>query len=481
MDWRDRLTVWFRHAFFYGDNWVSICAGILTTATGFTLLWSWFRELASPHSALPYVGILLFVLLPLLFLVGLFLIPFGMWLKYKRLTKAGQAPEVMPKIDLSTRHIRKVLTVVAVATFLNIALLGVATVRGVEYMDSSKFCGLTCHTPMIMEYRAFVDSPHSRVGCAQCHIGPGADSFMRAKLAGVRQLFGVVFNNYHRPIPSPVESLRPAKETCESCHWPQKFHGNKILVKTHYGDDIANTPAITVLMLKIGGRSGEANTRIHGRHIDTSERITYSSADERRQVIPRVVYRDDKGQMVEYVSTDTKLTPEQLAKLPQRSMDCVDCHNRPTHAFESPEWAMDRRIQEGLVSRDIPFIHKKGVEVLKGEYKDQNDASVRIPKALVDFYQANYPEVYRDKKAMIEAAAVAVKDAYLRNVSPEMKLTWGTHPNHIGHQDGGCFRCHDGSHVSKDGRTIAGDCDTCHTILAQDDPNPKILQDLGTK
>ncbi len=481
MDWRDRLTVWFRHAFFYGDNWVSICAGILTTATGFTLLWSWFRELASPHSALPYVGILLFVLLPLLFLVGLFLIPFGMWLKYKRLTKAGQAPEVMPKIDLSTRHIRKVLTVVAVATFLNIALLGVATVRGVEYMDSSKFCGLTCHTPMIMEYRAFVDSPHSRVGCAQCHIGPGADSFMRAKLAGVRQLFGVVFNNYHRPIPSPVESLRPAKETCESCHWPQKFHGNKILVKTHYGDDIANTPAITVLMLKIGGRSGEANTGIHGRHIDTSERITYSSADERRQVIPRVVYRDDKGQMVEYVSTDTKLTPEQLAKLPQRSMDCVDCHNRPTHAFESPEWAMDRRIQEGLVSRDIPFIHKKGVEVLKGEYKDQNDASVRIPKALVDFYQANYPEVYRDKKAMIEAAAVAVKDAYLRNVSPEMKLTWGTHPNHIGHQDGGCFRCHDGSHVSKDGRTIAGDCDTCHTILAQDDPNPKILQDLGTK
>jgi len=198
-------------------------------------------------------------------------------------------------------------------------------------------------------------------------------------------------------------------------------------------------------------------------------------------VIPKVVYRDDKGQMVEYLSTDSKLTPDQLAKLPQRAMDCVDCHNRPTHAFESPEWAMDRRIQEGLVSRDIPFIHKKGVEVLKVEYKDQNDASARIPKALVDFYQANYPEVFKEKKALIEAAAVAVKDAYLRNVSPEMKLTWGTHPNHIGHQDGGCFRCHDGSHVSKDGRTIAGDCDTCHTILAQDDPNPKILQDLGTK
>jgi NapC/NirT cytochrome c family, N-terminal region len=481
MDWKDRLTEWFRHAFFYGDNWVSIVGGIVTTASGFTLLWSWFRELASPHSALPYVGILLFVLLPLLFLVGLFLIPFGMWLKFRRLGKAGEQPKVMPKVDLTTKHIRHVLTVVVIATGLNIALLGVATVRGVEYMDSSKFCGLTCHTPMIMEYRAFTDSPHSRVGCAQCHIGPGADSFMKAKLAGVRQLFGVVFNNYHRPIPSPVESLRPAKETCESCHWPQKFSGNKILVKTHYGDDEANTPAITVLMLKIGGRSGEVNTGIHGRHIDTSERIMYSPGDERRQVIPRVIYRDDKGQMVEYDSTDSKLTPEQLAKLPQRGMDCVDCHNRPTHAFETPEWAMDRRIQEGGVSREIPFIHKKGVEVLKVEYKDQAEATVKIPKALTDFYQASYPEVYKAKRAQIEAAAVVIKDAYLRNVSPEMKLTWGTHPNHIGHQDGGCFRCHDGSHTSKDGRTIAGDCDTCHQILAQDDPDPKILKELGTK
>jgi hypothetical protein len=438
--------------------------------------------MASPHSALPYVGLLLFVALPVVFLFGLFLIPLGMGLKRRRLRKAGGVPTITPKIDLTTRHIRNVLVFVVAATGLNIALLGVATVRGVEYMDSSKFCGLTCHTPMIMEYRAFSDSPHSRVGCAQCHIGPGADSFMKAKLAGVRQLFGVVFNNYHRPIPSPVESLRPAKETCESCHWPQKFHGNKILVKSHYGDDEANTPAITVLMLKIGGRTGELNTGIHGRHIDTSERITYFSTDERRQEIPRVIYRDDKGQMVEYLATDTKATPEKLAKAPSRGMDCVDCHNRPTHAFESPEWAMDRRITEGLVSREIPFIHKKGVEFLKGEYKNQAEAEVKLPKAVLDFYQTNYPEVFKAKRALIEAAAVAIRDAYLRNVSPEMRLTWGTHPNHIGHQEGGCFRCHDGNHTTKDGsRTIAGDCDTCHTILAQDDPDPKILKDLGTK
>jgi hypothetical protein len=171
-----------------------------------------------------------------------------------------------------------------------------------------------------------------------------------------------------------------------------------------------------------------------------------------------------------------------MAKIPERKMDCVDCHNRPTHAFESPEWAIDRNITEGRISRDIPFIHKKGVEIIKAEYKSQKEAEVLIPKALMDFYQANYPEVYRDKRAQLEVAATAVKDAYLRNVSPEMKLTWGTHPNHIGHQDGGCFRCHDGMHSTPDGKkTIAGDCDTCHTILAQDDPDPKVLKDLGTK
>ncbi len=479
MDWKDRMTDWFRLAFFYGDNWISILGGILTTGTGFTLLWSWFRELASPHSASPYVGILLFILLPVVFLVGLVMMPLGMWLRFRKMRKAGTAPEVTPKVDLTSRHIRKVLTMVAIATGLNIALLGVATVRGVEYMDSSKFCGLTCHTPMIMEYRAFADSPHSRVGCAQCHIGPGVDSFFAAKMAGVRQLFGVVFNNYHRPIPSPVESLRPAKETCEACHWPQKFHGNQILVRNHYLDDEGNTPSITVLMLKIGGRSGEQNTGIHGRHIDTSERISYVATDERRQNIVKVTYRDDKGNLVEYFGGEAK---EGEKPRPERKMDCVDCHNRPTHAFESPEWAIDHRITKGMISRELPFIKKKAVELLKIPYRTQAEGAAAIAKGIVDFYQTSYPALYRDKKALVDAAAAGVQDAYTRNVYPEMKLTWGTHPNQIGHQEGGCFRCHDGSHSTKDGsKTIAADCDSCHTILAQDDPDPKILKDLGTR
>jgi nitrate/TMAO reductase-like tetraheme cytochrome c subunit len=481
MGWSEKSRNLGRLAFFASDNWITILGIILTTGAGFTQVWSWFLELAQPHTVHPYVGIVLFMVLPMIFIVGLLLIPAGILLRRHKLQKEGKLPKESPKVDLSAPHIRKVLWFVAAATLVNIVLMGTATVRGVGYMDSSRFCGLTCHTPMVTEYRAFTDSPHSRVGCAQCHIGPGTESFMRAKLAGVRQVFGVVFNNYSRPIPSPVVSLRPARETCEECHWPQKFSGDKILVRTHYGEDAESTPSTTVLMLKIGGMTGAASTGIHGRHLDAKSRITYVAGDPQRQTIRQVTYRDDKGQMVDFVSADVKPAPGS-ENMEARQMDCVDCHNRPTHAFEMPDIAVDRLINDGRYSRELPFAKKQAVAILKADYPSQDAAAVQIPQAVAAYYQSAYPEVFSKKRDLVDAAGNALKDAYLRNVSPEMKLTWGTHPNHIGHQDGGgCFRCHDGSHTTKDGRSIKADFDTCHVILAQDERDPKILKDLGIK
>jgi len=479
MGWFEKLRNLGRLAFFAGDNWISILGVVLTTGAGFTLVWSWFLEIAAPHTVHPYVGIVLFMILPMIFVLGLLMIPAGILLRRRKLRLEGHLPLESPKIDLSSRKIRKVLLLVAGLTLVNIVLMGTATVKGVAYMDNSKFCGLTCHTPMVTEYRAFLDSPHSRVGCAQCHIGPGTESFVRAKLAGVRQVFGVVFNNYTRPIPSPVMNLRPARETCEDCHWPQKFSGNKLVVRTHFGDDIDSTPAVTVLMLKIGGHDGRSNTGIHGRHLDQGSRITYLAGDAQRQTVAKVTYRDDKGQEVEYASADVKITPE-AAKLPERQMDCVDCHNRASHIFVMPEQAIDQALSNGRISRELPFIRKQAVAILKADYPSQDAASQQIPKAVNDYYQANYPQVYQQKRALVDAAGQVVAAAFLRNVSPEMKLTWGTHPNHLGHEDGGgCMRCHDGSHTTKDGKAIAAECDTCHVILAQDEKNPKILKDLG--
>jgi hypothetical protein len=321
------------------------------------------------------------------------------------------------------------------------------------------------------------------VGCAQCHIGPGAGWFVKSKLSGTRQLFAVAFNTFQRPIPSPVEHLRPARETCEQCHWPQKFSGDKMFISTKYAEDESNTPSTTVLLVKIGGRTWQGKAGIHGRHLDTEERISYIATDARRQEIPKVIYRDDNGKTVEYVSDDLKKVPAgTLAKLPVRKMDCVDCHNRPTHAFQLPDRALDKAITEGRISRDLPFVKKAGLEILKKEYTDREAASFQIPLAVADFYKNKYPEVFLQKRGQVDAAGQAVKAIYLRNVFPEMKITWGTHPNHIGHEESpGCFRCHDGAHTSADGRTIAADCTTCHTILAQDEKDPKILKDLAAK
>ncbi|MBI4912366.1 MAG: NapC/NirT family cytochrome c [Acidobacteria bacterium] len=483
MSGSDRLRDLARLVFHLGNNKISLAGTVLTTGSAFTLVWFWVMEATSHRAVNPYVGILLFLLLPGLFVIGLMLIPLGMWLRRRRLAKEGALPTVYPQIDLGTPSVRNAILLVILATGANIVLMGNASIKGVEYMDSNQFCGLTCHTVMAPEYTAFLNSPHSRVGCAQCHIGPGAGWFVKSKLSGTRQLFAVAFKTFSRPIPSPVDHLRPARETCEQCHWPQKFHGDKLLVRTKFGEDEANTPSTTVLLLKIGGTTWQGKAGIHGRHLDNEERIHYISVDGRRQEIPKVTYRDDSGKLVEYVSDDLKKVPaDKLAKAESRAMDCVDCHNRPTHAFELPDRAVDKAMMEGRVSRDLPFVKKTAVALLKKEYPSREAAAAQISAGIADFYKTTYPEVFKQKQALVEAAAVAVKEIYLRNIFPEMKINWGTHPNQIGHEESaGCFRCHDGSHKAADGRVIEADCTTCHTILAQDEKDPKVLKDISPK
>src|SRR5450755_1315949 len=367
-------------------------------------------------------------------------------------------------------------------TFVNVALMGTASYKAVEHMDSVQFCGQTCHSVMAPEYTAYLNSPHSRVACVDCHIGSGAPWFVRAKISGVRQLFAVNLKTYSRPIPSPVRNLRPARDTCERCHWPEKFTGDKFLVKTKYSDDETNTPATSVLLMKIGGRTAQGHVGIHGRHLDVGSRIEYVSTDGRRQVIPRVTYVDDSGKKVEYISDEIKTTPQQLAAAEHRTMDCMDCHNRPAHAFQMPERAVDEAMNSGAIDKDLPFIKKQSVSVLRVGYPSRDTASEKIPQALVDFYKTKFPQTYQAHRAAVETAAQQVKAIYLRNIYPEMKIVWGSYPNNLGHDDFlGCFRCHDGKHKSSDGRVINDDCSACHQVLAMEEKDPKVLADLGLK
>lgn len=478
----DSIRRWARPVYYLGQNPISLAGAVLTTSGALTLIAFWFYDFLLPGPPHPYIGILLFLILPGIFVFGLFLIPIGILLRRRSLRAKGELLDVYPAIDLRQPLVRRGFSLVGLATMANVVIFGTASYRGVEYMDTTQFCGQVCHTVMEPEFTAYQNSPHARVSCVECHIGPGAGWFVRSKLSGVRQVFAVTFHTYSRPIPAPVKYLRPARETCEACHWPQRFTGDKFVVKTTYKDDEKNTPQTTALLLKVGGRTWQGSVGIHGRHLDEGSRIQYISIDLGRQVIPVVYYTDDKGKTVEYVSTDIQATKQQLAAGEHRSMDCIDCHNRPTHAFQLPENAVNAQMAAGFISPELPFIRKKAVELLKADYPDRDTAQRRIVEEINAYYRTNYPNVYNARRSLVQQSAENVANIYLRNIFPSMKMIWGVHPNNLGHNDfPGCFRCHDGSHTGADGQVITNDCTACHNLLAVEEENPKVLTDLGLK
>jgi hypothetical protein len=350
-------------------------------------------------------------------------------------------------------------------TLANVVIVSLAAYRGVEYMDSVAFCGQVCHGVMQPEFAAYQDGPHSRVTCVQCHIGPGASWFARSKLSGTRQVFAVTLNTYSRPIPSPVQNLRPAREVCEQCHWPEKFHGDKIRRVYEYGEDEKNTESTTTLQVHVGGGSERLGTAqgIHW-HMNVANEVEYIATDDRRQVIPWVRIKDRFGNVREYTTPGT--TPDQLAKGERRRMDCMDCHNRPSHPMAAtPERAVNEMMARDEVPKTLPFVRREAVKALKATYATQDAATEGISRTLRDFYRTHFSDIYMSRRQDVEKAVAATDRAYRRNVFPEMHVQFGTYPNNIGHMDfPGCFRCHDDNHKSREGKAIGQDCESCHKI-----------------
>jgi NapC/NirT cytochrome c family protein len=482
MNLRERIRGWSQPIYFLSQNTITLAGTVITTSTAATTIAFWFYEILLPGPPHPYIGILFFLIFPGIFVFGLLLIPLGIWLQRRTLRRKGTLPKTFPDIDLHLPMVRRTLEYVAFGTMINLLIVGTASYLGVQYMETQNFCGATCHVVMQPEYTTYQNSPHSRVACVDCHIGAGATWFVRSKLSGLGQVYAVAFHTYPRPIPSPVRNLRPAQATCEQCHWPQRFTGDKFLVNTSYKDDENNTPQTDVFLMKVGGRTWQGSVGIHGHHLARGVSVRYISTDAERQIIPVVDYTDDEGKTTEFVSTDMKPTKEQLDKSDHRVMDCVDCHNRPTHTFDLPENAVDKQMSLGRISAVLPYIKKKAVEVLKVNYTTREVAQQSITSEITAFYQTNYPEIDRANRNLVQQAGKEVANIYLRNIFPDMRVTWGTHPNNLGHNDSpGCFRCHDGNHTSADGQTITNDCSACHQILASGEEHPKILTDLGLK
>jgi nitrate/TMAO reductase-like tetraheme cytochrome c subunit len=465
---------WVRPALFFGNNPVSLAGGAITSASGVTMIGYWLVELFGRPYDNPYLGIIFFLILPLLFVAGLVLIPIGLFARRAKLKKAGQIPAEFPKVDLNDHIFRHGLDIVLVATIVNLLVVAMASYRGAAYMDSPQFCGQSCHV-MHPEYTAYKIAAHSHVACVECHIGSGAQSYFEAKVEGTRQVVEVTFGTYPRPIPSPVKNLRPARVICEGCHTPARFVGERLLVKSSFADDAQNSETQTVLVLHLGGLDGLSHlTGIHGVHLG---HIEYIATDPTRTTIPWVQKRNADGTETVFSALPAGSS---IPKGERRVMDCIDCHNRAAHPFVTAEEAINQAMSDGPVSPELPFVHKEGLMLLKANYATQEEARAKIPAQLADFYRSNYPQIMATKANLVKRAGDGLATIYSQNVFPYMKVTWGTHPSHIGHMSyPGCFRCHDDSHVAKDGTAIPQDCSTCHNLLAVDEAKPKVLTDLG--
>ena len=457
--------------FLLTQHWLSLLgAALLATAV---LSWLFVLPLQiRGHAPNPYVGIIVFLVLPAVFFLGLALVPLGIYLRKRQIREKLTEPAFDRKSAL-----RRLAWFFGIVTLLNVVIGTQLTYRAVEHMETPQFCGASCHV-MNPELAAYRNSPHSRVECVECHVAPGSAGWISSKKNGVRQLIETTLGTAPKPIPSALETNRlvPARETCENCHWPQMFSGARLRVFSKYAEDEANTRSETVLMMLVGGNQVFG---IHGAHLGPGVHIRYAAADPKRQTIPWVEYRNTKtGDVRTFVSPDS--SRDSAKELPKFEMECVDCHNRPTHTFDLPERAMDKGLALGDIPVSLPFIKKQGVELLKANYATGAEAAEKLPASLVGFYQHNYPDLYSKRQEDIQQAGRAILAIYQRNVFPDLKVTWGTYPNNLGHTDfPGCFRCHDGSHAAGDGKTIAQDCNTCHQPLAIEEASPEILNTLG--
>jgi hypothetical protein len=409
----------------------------------------------------PYAGIVVFVLVPALFVVGLLLIPLGSWIE-RRAGRAAAAP-AWPRIDLGDPTIRRNIFLLVAATLVNLGIVSIASYGTVEYTESQAFCGQVCHSVMEPEFVAHQNGLHGRVHCVACHVGPGTAGFLRAKLNGTRQLWLAVSGTHARPIPTPLESIPSVMSSCESCHFPDRFAGDVIKVLYEHASDEANTQTRTTLRLHVGGSIGGTGTGtgIHW-HMNRSNAVEYVALDDERMQIPYVRVSTPTGRVREYFAEG--VTPESVAGKPRRRMDCLDCHNRPAHTFgDSAERAVDAAIGTGQISSKIPFIRREAVNALRGVYATQELALREIDRSIRAAMNARLPHPFEE--ADLSRAIGVTQAIYRTNVFPSMKIEWGTYPNQIGHTTStGCFRCHDDGHKTTEGLAIRQDCELCHAI-----------------
>jgi|GEM_PF-51092 len=450
------------------NNQITLAGAFLAIIGLLGLLTFGLFHLAVPVTN-PYVDIVGYLLMPGILLFGLIAMPLGILLRSWRLHRRDPKQKLIfgfPRIDLNDPSQRRAAKVVVGGTFILLPVVGVSSYQGYHFTDSVTFCSQACHAVMEPQAVTYAQSGHARVPCAACHIGSGASWFVKSKLSGTRQVLAVLRDNYSRPIPPAIQHLRPARETCEQCHWPEKFFGAQLADLTRFASDENNTPHEIKMLLKTGsgsrsaGRAGGAHM-----HIAWAGRIEYVAADDKLQNIPWVKMTDPEGNEAIFRS-DGRPHSAPKPDGQTRNMDCMDCHNRPAHDFLAPADAVDIALREGTIDQMLPFIKREAVAALVHPYPDARSAEDGIAAAITGFYSTNHVDVWQEQQALIHRAIETVTKIYHTSVFSHMRVDWQTYPDNIGHRiSPGCFRCHDGRHIDQDGNAIIHACDACHTFL----------------
>jgi nitrate/TMAO reductase-like tetraheme cytochrome c subunit len=347
------------------------------------------------------------------------------------------------------------------------------TVYGWNYTNSPEFCGSACHT-MPPEYNAYLRSPHARVRCVECHIGRDVVTTQFTRKAGdLRHVILTVTEDYEFPI--YTRAMRPARESCETCHFPEKFSDDSLREIRTFQADQENSLEHTYLIMKTGGGSKREGLG-RGIHWHIENEVRYLATDRLEQDIPYVRAIDDDGNITEYYDIASGITPDDVAGSTLETMDCITCHNRVTHTIPDPDDAVDQAIFKDLIPRDLPFIKEESVHLLNQRYSSQEEASEAFSK-LDDFYAEEHPEIHDERQEDIQQTIQTLRDIYSQIVFPEQKVDWETHPDNLGHiDDPGCFRCHDGKHLSGTGEAIRLECNLCHSVPVRADDSTLVSE-----
>jgi len=437
-------------------------AGVVITTVAAVLFITLLLAALAGMLTNPYAGLIVLIGIPALFVLGLLLIPLGVWRQHRNQLRHPGAVVDWPVVDLRVQGVRRTTLLIVALTSVNIVIVLLAGYGSLHAMESPIFCGQTCHTPMRPQFTAWRAGPHARVACVDCHIGEGAKGFVHAKAGGVRQLVELATNSYSRPIP-PGAAMPPGAQarTCGTCHQPGRPVGDRLRVIREYADDEANAETVTTLQMHVRGASSPSPGPAIHHHADPGLSMEYVATDAERKTIPYIKVTDASGQVREYRAPDT--TDQMISSGSRHTMDCIDCHNTVGHPFaQTPEQAVDQAMAAEPAARAIPFARREGIRLVKESYASREAAERAIDEGLRGFYQARGSV---DPKAVAQTVS-AIQNAYRRNVFPAMKVTFGSYPTNRGHTTSdGCFRCHDESHTTADGKTISADCELCHKQL----------------